>query len=75
MKEHSLSVCEIVYIALSMSREQELEEVQLVPCASCHGLVKSFPFILILALLYFYFISNHQPYVFLPACCRATASL
>lgn len=71
MREYSLSECETVYVAFFRSREQELEEVQLVPCASCHGLVNSFSFILILPLLYFYFISSCQPYVLLPACCRA----
>lgn len=43
MKEHSLCVCERVYTALFMRREQELEDVQLVPCASSQGLVSSFP--------------------------------
>lgn len=62
----SLCVCvcerERVYIGLFMRREQELEEVQLVPCASCHGLVSSFPWVFLLSL--FYFISISKPYVF-----------
>lgn len=57
MKEHSLCVWGGVYIALFMRRERELAEVQLVPCASRHGLVSSFPWVFILSLFYFISIS------------------
>lgn len=45
-----------------MRREQELEEVQLVPCASSHGLVSSFPWVFLLSL--FNFISISKSYAF-----------